>query len=496
MPKECAVCKQPAVVAARITRGEQTATAYLCENCAKRVGKLFPVEIVGSAVQSLPKGTVIIPPKKQEEFVSHETLTEPQHPQIPPIPSHPHKTNKCVSCGVEIPDGAQICKNCEYNSRSENSSPRITNLPSSDDKPSSNNTNLTEPPASSFLSSLLGWEIIVGIIAICSAFILIGIGKNQLKEDHYIFCLDHYKTCVDGYNESIQTANSYLGFMFKSEYEGIADSYKKMAEDDLKEAWEYRTKTMVYVSIGIAALVSGISLILYKIQSYKSAPPYSNNSQPILSNSQEDISKSITLSARNSIIGAAILSSIIISISIISLLSNWNDFDSRSRMISSSINSSPSSSYSYTYTPTAGKEGALAQAESYLRSTAFSYEGLIEQLEFHGFSHDEAKYGADNCGADWKKQALRRAKSYLESTPFSYNSLIEQLEFSGFTKEEAKYGVNNCGADWNEQAVLKAKSYLKSISNWTRSRLIEQLEFSGFTSSQAKYGADNCGHKW
>lgn len=150
------------------------------------------------------------------------------------------------------------------------------------------------------------------------------------------------------------------------------------------------------------------------------------------------------------------------------------------------------SSYSgdiYSSKPKTGKEGALAKAESYLNSSAFSYDGLIEQLEYSGFSTSEAKYAADNCGANWKEQALKKAGSYLNSSAFSYSGLIEQLEYSGFTSDEAKYGADNCGANWREQAEIKAASYLRT-SDFTRSRLIEQLEYSGFTHEEAVYGAD------
>lgn len=149
--------------------------------------------------------------------------------------------------------------------------------------------------------------------------------------------------------------------------------------------------------------------------------------------------------------------------------------------------------YAYTSIPRTGTAGALVQAESYLKSSAFSYSGLIEQLEYHGFSNYEATYAANNCGADWDAQALRKAKSYLSSSAFSYTGLIDQLEYSGFTSSQARYGADHCGANWNEQAVKKAKSYLKSSSNWTSARLKSQLEYSGFTSSEANYGVSHCG---
>ena len=107
-------------------------------------------------------------------------------------------------------------------------------------------------------------------------------------------------------------------------------------------------------------------------------------------------------------------------------------------------------------------------AKSYLDSAAFSRDGLIDMLEFEGFSHDEAVSAVDGLGADWNEQALECAKSYLEYIAFSESGLIDQLEFEGFTSEEAAYGVSKCGADWNEQAVACAKSYLESNPSSTR----------------------------
>ena len=92
-----------------------------------------------------------------------------------------------------------------------------------------------------------------------------------------------------------------------------------------------------------------------------------------------------------------------------------------------------------------GQKNALRAAQSYLDLSAFSYTGLIEQLEFEGYDTADATFAADNCGADWNEQAARSAKSYLELTAFSRDGLIEQLEFEGFTHEQAVYGVEQNG---------------------------------------------------
>lgn len=140
-----------------------------------------------------------------------------------------------------------------------------------------------------------------------------------------------------------------------------------------------------------------------------------------------------------------------------------------------------------------GQENALKKAQSYIYHSAFSYNELIEQLEFEKFTHEEAIYGADNCGADWNAEALESAKSYIKMSGFSYNGLIEQLEYEKFTSEQAQYGVDNCGADWNQQAADSAASYLKTF-DFSREELIEQLLYEGFTQEQAEYGASANGY--
>lgn len=141
---------------------------------------------------------------------------------------------------------------------------------------------------------------------------------------------------------------------------------------------------------------------------------------------------------------------------------------------------------------TASQQNALESAQSYLSFSNFSHDGLIGQLEFEGFSTEDATWAADNCGADWNAQALGSAQSYLDYTAFSYTGLIDQLEFEGFTTEQATYAADSCGADWNEQAAKSAQSYL-DYTSFSRDGLIDQLEFEGFTHDQAVYGVDSVG---
>lgn len=146
-------------------------------------------------------------------------------------------------------------------------------------------------------------------------------------------------------------------------------------------------------------------------------------------------------------------------------------------------------------TVTLGMKNAVREAKSYLSVMAFSYRGIIRQLtSTEGFTEEEAKYGADNCGADWYEQALEDAKSYLDVLSFSRTGLVKQLiDVELFTEEEAEYGVNNCGADWREQAAASAKNYLEVMS-FSKEGLINQLVFEGFTREEAEYAAQEAGY--
>jgi len=99
----------------------------------------------------------------------------------------------------------------------------------------------------------------------------------------------------------------------------------------------------------------------------------------------------------------------------------------------------------YTIEITTSQSNALRKAASYLKYTSFSYSGLIGQLEFEGFSTEDATFAADYCGADWNEQAVGKAKSYLSWTSFSRSGLIAQLEFEGFTQDQAEYAADQVG---------------------------------------------------
>lgn len=88
---------------------------------------------------------------------------------------------------------------------------------------------------------------------------------------------------------------------------------------------------------------------------------------------------------------------------------------------------------------------AVRSAKQYLTVSAFSFKGLIGQLEYSGFSASNATYGAAHCGANWYAQAKREAKQYLKVSAFSYTGMVGQLKYSGFTTAQARYGAKAVG---------------------------------------------------
>lgn len=378
----------------------------------------------------------------------------------------------CPECGASINGESTVCNECGFPI----------------EKPQSEIATKAKEPKLSAKQ--------LGIVFCIVAIIYFIVGITRITNDNYAFYSEHYKECAEGYEDATREAKT-AGWLLKSGYENIADTYQDMMDDDIKKIWTYRIEAIALCAIGVVLIILGVKkqgrirrfqMALFNCPACGkrisdkavSCPGCGHLIQPI---KDEEVTHNPIKNNGNkkAIIAVALIAFVICAI--------WAYTDRKQ-------NEDISSSFDYggyNYVPKTGNAGALAQAESYLNSSAFSYTSLIEQLEYHGFSSAEAKYGADNCGANWKTQALKKAKSYLNSSAFSYSGLLEQLEYEGFTSDEAQYGVDNCNANWNEQAVKKAKSYIRSSSKLSKSDLIDQLEYEDFTYSQAKYGVDNCG---
>lgn len=94
---------------------------------------------------------------------------------------------------------------------------------------------------------------------------------------------------------------------------------------------------------------------------------------------------------------------------------------------------------------TTSQSNAVSKALDYIDYSAFSKKGLIDQLEFEGFSTADSKFAVNYIDVDWFEQAALKAADYLDYSSFSRKGLIDQLLFEGFTREEAVYGVDQTG---------------------------------------------------
>lgn len=97
------------------------------------------------------------------------------------------------------------------------------------------------------------------------------------------------------------------------------------------------------------------------------------------------------------------------------------------------------------------QENALGAARQYLEFSAFSRQGLIDQLSSQygsGFSVETATWAADTVGADWNTEAIEAAKQYLDFSSFSRQGLFDQLtsQYGGqFTPDEANQALTAVG---------------------------------------------------
>ncbi|MDK3255078.1 Ltp family lipoprotein [Blastococcus capsensis] len=91
------------------------------------------------------------------------------------------------------------------------------------------------------------------------------------------------------------------------------------------------------------------------------------------------------------------------------------------------------------------QSNALGKARDYLKFTSFSRSGLIEQLQYEGFSTGDATWAVDNLTVDWNEQAAKKAEEYLSFTSFSRSGLIEQLTYEGFSPQQAEHGARAVG---------------------------------------------------
>ena len=101
---------------------------------------------------------------------------------------------------------------------------------------------------------------------------------------------------------------------------------------------------------------------------------------------------------------------------------------------------------------TGPQKNAVRAAQSYLSISAFSRDGLIEQLSSqagNGFNINDATKAVDSLGVDWNQEAVKSAKQYLQMMGFSCSGLVQQLSSRAgakFTEAQATFGAQRAGA--------------------------------------------------
>lgn len=113
--------------------------------------------------------------------------------------------------------------------------------------------------------------------------------------------------------------------------------------------------------------------------------------------------------------------------------------------------SPPPAPVSTGHTLTQQEQSAVAAAKQYLSISAFSRQGLIDQLDSPdggGYPVNVATVAVDSLTVNWDTEAVEAAKAYLAISPFSCAALIQQLDSPDggqFTVAQATYGADHAG---------------------------------------------------
>ncbi|MSY17954.1 MAG: hypothetical protein F2735_01325 [Actinobacteria bacterium] len=99
---------------------------------------------------------------------------------------------------------------------------------------------------------------------------------------------------------------------------------------------------------------------------------------------------------------------------------------------------------------TVSQANAAKAAQGYLKFSAFSCQGLIDQLIYEQYSAADAQYGANATGvctdpAVSQANAAKAAQQYLKSSAFSCQELIDQLIYEQYSAADAQYGATSTG---------------------------------------------------
>ena len=164
----------------------------------------------------------------------------------------------CKKCGKSIPDDSVFCPSCG-SAIGQTNTETISSAQSPTQRPSQNKHGKKTKGVFGKLKSLIGnWDpwvrVFLFAVLVVVAIICVFQGINELTSDNYDFYTEHYKDCMKGYEDCIDEAK-YAGYLFKSTYENLAESYKEMADEDMVEIWGMRIKAIIFVAVAVVCAV-------------------------------------------------------------------------------------------------------------------------------------------------------------------------------------------------------------------------------------------------
>ena len=138
------------------------------------------------------------------------------------------ETKNCPECGHEMKAEETLCHNCGYDGKEKNESSRKRKT------------------------------IIIRCVSAAIACLCLILAFSRIYNDKFAFYKQHYADCMAEYEECTDAAEN--GVYFRSSYRSLAESFKEMADSDLKEIWRYRIQGLCFIGTGAVAWVMGDKL--------------------------------------------------------------------------------------------------------------------------------------------------------------------------------------------------------------------------------------------
>ena len=137
---------------------------------------------------------------------------------------------KCPDCGSILEKGRLSCPECGC--------------------PISNMNVTSEHTKKKFAKNIL--SVLVFLVA-CVFFYN---SYLNIVDDNYKYYMDDHARFIQEYAENTATSEDYSAGFFRRAYQGIADTYMKLADDAMEKIWQYRIKAIAYGAAGVVLVVA------------------------------------------------------------------------------------------------------------------------------------------------------------------------------------------------------------------------------------------------